>query len=584
MTERVFFNKLVTKSLSAVDSEQRFFEGYLTVEMVDKQNEITIVDELMKVLPVWMSRGGPISDTHSNRIVGKGINYHKTSVVENGVEYPAIYIKGMIYKGMGYELDDEIWEKIKNGTYKGLSFGGATKSDRVPVTNKDGTTSYALKDLEHYEVAVCEEPAVPLALITQFNPVAKAIVDKSKGKYIQKDADSWCIRCTSFGCYVDKTFGADPARASEKAPGQVEPFSEKTSVEGSIDIPVSEKAFQDTKIVDDSPQAEGLKDTVKDGEWSDNQGVNRPMKDDQKVERAKGKPEKPSSGKQNDPTGEDFEAVAHEAGQGGSGIGQDGIDLSNYGVGKTENEAFKPNEELLGAAGKSKLKHPEAVLDSVEPEEKTLNPGENMNMEKPIRGLRGTGGEVGNRGGHSMMAGAKANAELEKSFTDLKKEKLCDVEYLKGVHKILAKYDYDMRGIINDPQTNDPRKDIDEPGKDKGMPPSIQANNSEDGVKGKIRTNLDETAQAFNDTDEKKKVGQEQALFPGGGTRGGAYETTDQSPQQWDMRRTETGSHTRDTKRVTSGDKDSLNTINTAMKKMETAQKVAIIRRSVTNL
>jgi hypothetical protein len=45
--------------------------------MKDKQGEITIVDELYKVLPVWMDRGAPISDTHSNRIIGKGINYAK---------------------------------------------------------------------------------------------------------------------------------------------------------------------------------------------------------------------------------------------------------------------------------------------------------------------------------------------------------------------------------------------------------------------------------------------------------------------------------------------------------------------------
>ena len=75
MSERIFFNRLVTKNLSATDSDRRYFEGYLTVQIVDKQHEITIVDELMKVLPKWISRGAPISDTHSNRIVGKGISF-----------------------------------------------------------------------------------------------------------------------------------------------------------------------------------------------------------------------------------------------------------------------------------------------------------------------------------------------------------------------------------------------------------------------------------------------------------------------------------------------------------------------------
>ena len=79
MAEDLFFNKLVTKAMEAIHGDERFFEGYLTVEIKDKQGEITIVDELYKVLPIWMDRGAPISDTHSNRIIGKGINYSKAT-------------------------------------------------------------------------------------------------------------------------------------------------------------------------------------------------------------------------------------------------------------------------------------------------------------------------------------------------------------------------------------------------------------------------------------------------------------------------------------------------------------------------
>jgi hypothetical protein len=64
---------------------------------------------------------------------------------------------------------------------------------------KDGDVAYALTDLEHYEVAVCKDPAVPLALITDHNPLAKAVVPsvpRGDGKEI--------IKCTNFGCYVEK--------------------------------------------------------------------------------------------------------------------------------------------------------------------------------------------------------------------------------------------------------------------------------------------------------------------------------------------------------------------------------------------
>lgn len=198
MSDELFFNSIVTKSLEPVNSEERYFEGYLTVEVKDKQGEITIVDELYKVLPVWMDRGAPISDTHSNRIVGKGINFSR-AVYKNqdGDEIPAIKITGKIHKN--YELDNDIWEKIKSGEYKGLSFGGATKSDRTPKILKDGSVAYALKDLEHYEVAVCKDPAVPLALITDFNPIAKSMANHTEdrdGKMV--------IKCSKFGCSVEK--------------------------------------------------------------------------------------------------------------------------------------------------------------------------------------------------------------------------------------------------------------------------------------------------------------------------------------------------------------------------------------------
>ena len=197
--DKLFFSKLVTKDLRTVESNRRLFEGILTVEMKDRQGEITIRDELLKVLPIWIARGGPITDTHSNRVVGQGINFGSICVTDSdGNSYPAITITGEIFKD--YELDNEIWNAIKSGKYKGLSFGGATKSSRTPIMQKDGSIAYSLKDLEQYEVAVCEEPAVPLALITQHNEVAKAMA----GNVQDRGDGTMCIRCDKFKCYVEK--------------------------------------------------------------------------------------------------------------------------------------------------------------------------------------------------------------------------------------------------------------------------------------------------------------------------------------------------------------------------------------------
>jgi Zn ribbon nucleic-acid-binding protein len=198
MTEGYFVNKLLTKGFEPINSDERFFEGYLTVEMKDKQGEVTIVNELYKVLPVWMDRGAPITDTHSNRVIGKGINYAKADfTAQDGEVYPAIKVTGKIFKN--YDLDNEIWRKIKSGEYKGLSFGGATKSNRTPMRMKDGSIAYALSNLEHYEVAVCKDPAVPMAIITDYNPIAKSVLhtEKRGNKMIVKT-------CDNFGCFITK--------------------------------------------------------------------------------------------------------------------------------------------------------------------------------------------------------------------------------------------------------------------------------------------------------------------------------------------------------------------------------------------
>ena len=202
-------NNFVTKSLVfKEDSGERFFEGLLTVEMVDRQGEVTMVDSLYKCLPIWMDRGGAISDTHSNRIVGKGINYAKTTLTDKeGHELPALKIIGKIFNHT--QLDNEIWGKIKSGEYKGLSFGGATTSDATPVQQSDGSIAFHLKDIEMYEIAVCEDPAVPFALITATNDVAKS--NETGDDYVVKDDDEdVIIKCEEKGCFISKADDKKP--------------------------------------------------------------------------------------------------------------------------------------------------------------------------------------------------------------------------------------------------------------------------------------------------------------------------------------------------------------------------------------
>ena len=279
-SEDLYFNRLVTKSLHAIQGDDRFFEGYLTVQVKDKQGEITVVDELIKVLPIWMDRGAPISDTHSNRIIGKGISYAQT-VYKNkeGEDLPAIKITGKIHKN--YELDNEIWKKIKSGEYKGLSFGGATKSNRTPKVMKDGSVAYELKNLEHYEVAVCKDPAVPLALITDYNPIAKAMTEN-----IEERDGKMVIKCDKFGCYVEKDSnmgGGDQIHAQgQRGLGHDHTYNQNSGVGTGVQTTEVKDENEDKA---DEKDSEGKQDAENDGNnhGAYNQDVNEHASSGRKI-------------------------------------------------------------------------------------------------------------------------------------------------------------------------------------------------------------------------------------------------------------------------------------------------------------
>lgn len=282
--EPIFFNKLITKSLKAVDTKRRIFEGFLTVEMVDKHGEITVRDELLKVLPIWMARGAPINDYHSNRVVGKGLNFGPAVIKdEKGVELPAIKIQGEIFND--YTLDNDIWNWITTGKYTGLSFGGATKSGRIPIQQADGKIAYKLHDLEQYEVSVCPRPAVPLALITEYNTVAKAIAGESK----DLDDNKMLITCTNFGCIVNKSSDKEEEDIEKSLPlvGQVKPnpiISPEDNDEDASDRRGVEKFFQSSSA--------GARGTGISGANGSN-GVNNSIDsyEDKQAEGLKEKPE-----------------------------------------------------------------------------------------------------------------------------------------------------------------------------------------------------------------------------------------------------------------------------------------------------
>ena len=195
MTEFVEFSDFVTKGLT-VDTadDRRIFKGHITAEIIDRQQEFIFVKEVMKIMEAFMEVNPVISDYHSNRMVGKVLSYEKSEY--KGVA--TVLITGEVYKRDGITLYDKIWDKVVKGEYSGLSMGGASK-EREPI-QKDGKMALELRKLELYEIALCDTPANPFAVIESVNKFAKA---NGLERMVKDFNGREQIRCTSVGCKFD---------------------------------------------------------------------------------------------------------------------------------------------------------------------------------------------------------------------------------------------------------------------------------------------------------------------------------------------------------------------------------------------
>ncbi len=137
-------------SLEIFNEEDRIFKSWGTVEVRDKEGQMIPMEEIKKIMPTLMDRGGIITDRHSNRVVAKILNYeYLQKETKEGLK-DGIYITGKVFKD--YQIDDMVWEGIKKGIYKGLSFGG--RNHQLDIKYEKGLSTEILKQLEGLEYAL----------------------------------------------------------------------------------------------------------------------------------------------------------------------------------------------------------------------------------------------------------------------------------------------------------------------------------------------------------------------------------------------------------------------------------------------
>lgn len=138
--------------LAKFDEERRLAIGYASTPALDSQGEIVKREAVEAALPDYM-RFANVREMHQPSAVGVA--------QEAGVDAKGLHIAAKV-------VDDDAWEKVKQGVYKGFSIGGR-------VTARDPADRRVITGLELTEISLVDRPANPEAVIDVYKrDLAKA--------------------------------------------------------------------------------------------------------------------------------------------------------------------------------------------------------------------------------------------------------------------------------------------------------------------------------------------------------------------------------------------------------------------------
>ena len=167
--------------IEILKNDDRIFKAWGTVEVVDKEGDYLPINEFKKIMPTMIKRGGVLMDRHSNKQIGKILNYEfKEKQTKEGLK-EGVLLTGQIFND--YSLDDMVWDGVKKGIYKGLSFGGLNKKTSEKL-EKGGLTK-VLTDIEGFEFSLVPGMGNQEATMEEINYLAK-----SDGTDINEDGET----------------------------------------------------------------------------------------------------------------------------------------------------------------------------------------------------------------------------------------------------------------------------------------------------------------------------------------------------------------------------------------------------------
>jgi len=187
--------------LEKFDAEKRLAIGYASTPALDSQGEIVKREAVEAALPDYM-RFANIREMHQPSAVGVA---QAADVDAKGLRIAAKVV------------DDDAWEKVKQGVYKGFSIGGR-------VTSRDPADCRVITGLELTEISLVDRPANPEAVIDVYKvfELAKegrrnSAADQKRIQHVHDTAVELGARCAhapATAAATDEPDADDPAKAA----------------------------------------------------------------------------------------------------------------------------------------------------------------------------------------------------------------------------------------------------------------------------------------------------------------------------------------------------------------------------------
>jgi HK97 family phage prohead protease len=136
--------------IAKIDETQHLVFGYASTEALDSQGEIVRKEAIEAALPDYM-RFANIREMHQPSAVGVA---REAELDDTGLHLAAKIV------------DDEAWQKIVEGVYKGFSIGGR-------VTARDPDAKHVITGVDLLEISLVDRPANPEAVIELFKAGAR---------------------------------------------------------------------------------------------------------------------------------------------------------------------------------------------------------------------------------------------------------------------------------------------------------------------------------------------------------------------------------------------------------------------------